>query len=339
LMVFFEVDDESSSGIVAKRLEAAMASFWTSKEIDVSQEKRDYSEYLTPRSRHIADTTLAYFLLGDGLVLHNLIERFQKEIAYLPSNKYLAFQIVTEYVHVDVYVILFRAIHPELSEALDVLNVVRKYPSVAKKINWGRRWFETKNVPFRKRLVAFVCVERLNFCGPFFYIFWIAKTYPGRMSGLTKSNESISRDETDHGAHGKDLHSLLNKRCSREEFVEIVSSCVETEISANVDILSPFQTDPELIKDESTARDLTIENVVRFIRFMANGVCSDFGFEPIYEDAIELPEVFSWFHGISMNGVTNFFEQRVSEYKRMAVHDGDACRGIEGLVPTFEVRT
>jgi len=55
------------------------ASFWTSEEIDLSQDFRDW-EKMSNDEQHYIKNVLAFFAASDGIVVENLAERFTSEV-------------------------------------------------------------------------------------------------------------------------------------------------------------------------------------------------------------------------------------------------------------------
>lgn len=56
-----------------------LASFWTSEEIDLYQDLKDW-EKLKKDEQHFIKYVLAFFAASDGIVLENLVEQFFSEI-------------------------------------------------------------------------------------------------------------------------------------------------------------------------------------------------------------------------------------------------------------------
>jgi ribonucleoside-diphosphate reductase subunit M2 len=56
-----------------------MASFWTSEEIDLHQDQKDW-EKLTNDERHFIKYVLAFFAASDGIVIENLAQQFIVEV-------------------------------------------------------------------------------------------------------------------------------------------------------------------------------------------------------------------------------------------------------------------
>jgi ribonucleotide reductase beta subunit family protein with ferritin-like domain len=58
-----------------------LASFWTSEEIDLYQDLKDWDK-LTQDEKHFIKYVLAFFAASDGIVLENLAQQFCTEVSY-----------------------------------------------------------------------------------------------------------------------------------------------------------------------------------------------------------------------------------------------------------------
>ncbi|XP_019485091.1 PREDICTED: ribonucleoside-diphosphate reductase subunit M2 B [Hipposideros armiger] len=152
-----------------------------------------------------------------------------------------------------------------------------------------------------ERVVAFAAVEGVFFSGSFAAIFWLKKR--GLMPGLTFSNELISRDEGLHCDFACLMFQYLVNKPSEERVREIIVNAVEIE--------QEFLT-------EALPVGLIGMNCVlmkQYIEFVADRLLVELGFSKIFQ--AENP--FDFMENISLEGKTNFFEKRVSEYQRFAV--------------------
>ena len=123
------------------------------------------------------------------------------------------------------------------------------------------------------------------------------------MPGLCFSNELISRDEGMHTDFACLLYKHLNNKISNETILEIVTNAVEIE--------SFFVTESlpvELIGMNSSL-------MTQYIKFVADRLLYSLGVPKFYR--VENP--FEWMEMISLQGKTNFFEKRVSEYQKAGV--------------------
>ncbi|ELK08629.1 Ribonucleoside-diphosphate reductase subunit M2 B [Pteropus alecto] len=134
---------------------------------------------------------------------------------------------------------------------------------------------------------------------------WIAdrKSTFGLMPGLTFSNELISRDEGLHCDFACLMFQYLVNKPSEERVREVIVNAVEIE--------QEFLT-------EALPVGLIGMNCVlmkQYIEFVADRLLVELGFSKIFH--AENP--FDFMENISLEGKTNFFEKRVSEYQRFAV--------------------
>ena len=99
----------------------------------------------------------------------------------------------------------------DLDKKTKLYNGIQEMEGVKKKAEWACKWLDSK-ISFQERLVAFIIVEGIFFCGSFCAIFWL-KYVKGLMTkALGKSNELIARDESLHTDFGILLYSyVINK--------------------------------------------------------------------------------------------------------------------------------
>ena len=161
---------------------------------------------------------------------------------------------------------------------------------------WIKKWFNKKRT-FASRLVAFACVEGIFFSGSFCSIFWLKKRgIP--MKGLIFSNELISRDEALHTEFAIELfHTLVNKP-STYKIKEIIKEAVLIE--------------QDFIIESLPCRlvGMNSDLMKKYIEFVGDHLAVQLCGEKIYNT--ENP--FSWMEMISLEGKTNFFENKVSDY-------------------------
>ncbi len=179
---------------------------------------------------------------------------------------------------------------------------------MAKKAEWALKWIGDDS-SFAERLVAFAAVEGIFFSGSFCAIFWLKKR--GLMPGLTFSNELISRDEGMHTDFACLLYKHLVNKISNERIYEIVVNAVQIELEFVSESLPV-----ELIGMNSSLMGA-------YIKFVADRLLFALGV-PKYFRA-ENP--FEWMDMISLQGKTNFFEKRVSEYQKAGVNKHGAKGG------------
>merc|ERR1739848_734408 len=102
------------------------ASFWTAKEIDLSQDVRDWDTLAAPE-QHFIKHILAFFAASDGIVLENLLGQFSTEVQLPEARAFYGFQIAMEYIQ-------------DSAEKDAMFNAIQTMPAVEEKANWAVRW-------------------------------------------------------------------------------------------------------------------------------------------------------------------------------------------------------
>jgi len=282
-----------------KLYKKAVASFWTVEEIEFGRDKEDW-EKLTDNEQYFIKHVLAFFAGSDGIVQENLASRFSSDVNSPVARLFYGIQNAMEGIHSETYSLLIDQYVKDKQEQLKYFRAIDELPCVRNKALWALKWIES-NDNFLTRLVAFACVEGIFFSGSFCAIYWIKKR--GLLPGLTFSNELISRDEGLHTEFAVELYHTYEKKLTDAEIHEIIKSAVERETEFICDALPC-----SLIG--MNARDMTT-----YIEFVADRLAVQLGSQKIYK--VQNP--FDFMELISLEGKTNFFEKKVSEYSKPGV--------------------
>nr|DBA24070.1 TPA: hypothetical protein GDO54_011773 [Pyxicephalus adspersus] len=283
-----------------KMYKKAQASFWTVEEVDLSKDLVHW-EKLKADEKYFISHILAFFAASDGIVNENLVERFSQEVQVPEARCFYGFQILIENVHSEMYSLLIETYIKDPHRRDFLFNAIETTPCVKKKAEWALCWISDRKATFGERVVAFAAVEGIFFSGSFAAIFWLKKR--GLMPGLTFSNELISRDEGLHCDFACLMFRYLVNKPSQQRVTEIVVSAVRIE---------------QEFLSEALPVDLIGINcrlMKTYIEFVADRLLVELGFSKVFE--AENP--FDFMENISLEGKTNFFEKRVSEYQRFAV--------------------
>lgn len=277
------------------------ATYWTTAQIDFSQDIKDWQEKLNEDERQFITHALAFFNVADGIVNENLAVNMMQLVQIPEARCFYGFQIMMENVHAETYSIMIDTfIRDEVARA-KALHGAANYPCIKKKADWALRWLTDKNLSFGTRLVAFACVEGIMFSSSFCSIRWLERR--GLMLGLCTSNEYISRDEALHCDFACLLLSMLKKKPSRDEILKIVKEAVEIEKEFAVDSLQV-----RLLGMNSDLMKQYIEHTADVLLVGLMG-----------EKYWNTKNPFDFTIMLTVNGRHNFFEKHISNYAKANV--------------------
>jgi ribonucleoside-diphosphate reductase beta chain len=276
------------------------ASFWTAEEVDLSADLIDWREKLTDNERHFIKHVLAFFAASDGIVNENLAVNFLNEVQLPEARCFYGFQVMIENIHSEMYSLLIDTYINDSAEKHHLLHAIDTVPCVQKKAEWALRWIDKGT--FAERLIAFAAVEGIFFSGSFCSIFWLKKR--GLMPGLSFSNELISRDEGMHCDFACLLYGMLNQKLPAATVQNLIADAVAIE--------------KEFVSDALPVNliGMNAELMCQYIEFVADRLLVALGASKIYNAT----NPFDFMDMISIQGKTNFFEKRVSEYKKAGVN-------------------
>ena len=276
------------------------ASFWTAEEIDLHQDLSDWANKLNDDERYFIKHILAFFAASDGIVNENLAENFVYEVQYSEAKFFYGFQIMMENIHSETYSLLIDTYVKDEQEKDMLFNAIDRFPAIMEKAQWALKWIESPS--FAERLIAFAAVEGIFFSGAFCSIFWLKKR--GLMPGLAFSNELISRDEGVHCDFAVHLHNnhLVNK-VPPKRIKEILINAL--------DIERMFITESLPI----SLIGMNAKLMTQYLEFVTDRLLVELGCEKEFNSS----NPFDFMDMISLQGKTNFFEKRVSEYQKAGV--------------------
>jgi ribonucleoside-diphosphate reductase beta chain len=279
------------------------ASFWTAEEIDLEQDVIDWENKLTGDEKYFIKHILAFFAASDGIVNENLAENFVSEVQYTEAKFFYGFQLMMENIHSEVYSLLIDTYIKNESEKNELFKAIDVFPAIKKKADWALKWVDSDS--FAERLIAFSAVEGIFFSGSFCSIFWMKKR--GLLPGLTFSNELINRDEGLHSDFAVYLHQnhIMNK-VSKERITEILVDALNIE--------------REFITESLPVSLIGMNSklMTQYLEFVTDRLLQEYGCEKVYNTS----NPFDFMEMISLEGKTNFFEKRVSEYQKAGVKSG-----------------
>lgn len=277
-----------------------MAAFWTPEEIDFTNDYDDFIK-MSDNEQHFIKIILAFFAASDTIVNMNIGERFINEIQVREAIVAYNYQMMIENVHSEVYSLMIDNIVRDPDEKNKLLNAISEYPCISKKASWAQKWINSDAL-LSQRLIATTIVEGIFFSGSFCSIYWIKKK--NLMPGLCDSNELIARDE---GMHA-DFSILLYK----EHIVNKLDQKVVHDMFKEA-----IEIEKEFICESLPCSLLGMNNdfMVNYIKFVADRLLLQLNYEKIW--GVHNP--FDFMESISMEGKTNFFESRPTQYQKSSV--------------------
>jgi ribonucleoside-diphosphate reductase beta chain len=298
----------------------AESCFWTAEELDFESDKKDWGK-LSDGQRLFIETVLAFFAASDGIVNENLAANFMSEVQLPEARCFYGFQIAMENIHSETYSQLIETYVADKARQKELFAGLRNFESIKAKGQWALKWTSRDYASFGERLVAFACVEGISFSSSFCAIFYMKKQ--GLLChGLGKSNELISRDEGLHRDFACALFKMLpeDQKPSKETILQIIQECVDVErqfVSEALPVALIGMNGPQMIE---------------YVEFVADALCVAIGVPKIYGTANPFP----WMEQISLQGKTNFFEARVTEYARAGIDaKGDGASESAIAAKTF----
>ena len=265
---------------------------------------------LNDDERYFLKHILAFFAASDGIVNENLAENFVNEVQYSEAKFFYGFQIMMENIHSEMYSLLIDTLVDNDAEKDELFNAIERFPAIKKKADWALRWIESES--FAERLIAFAAVEGIFFSGAFCSIFWMKKR--GLLPGLATSNEFISRDEGLHRDFACHLHNNhLNNKVPVERITQILVEAL--------DIEREFITESLPVNLIGMNAKLMSE----YLEFVTDHLLETLNCPKVYNT----PNPFDFMDMISLEGKTNFFEKRVSEYKKAGVGEEQSSHNID----------
>lgn len=275
------------------------AAFWTAEEIDFSKDYNDFLK-LNENEQYFIKMILAFFSSSDTIVNINLGERFLNDVKIREAIVAYTWQMMIETIHSEVYSLQIDNIIKDINEKNKLFNAIEEFPCIAEKINWAVKWIESDD-NFAKRVIAFSIVEGVFFSGSFCAIFWLKKR--NIMPGLCSSNELIARDEGMHTQMAILLYSMINNKIDEKEIHEMFIDAVNIETKFICESLP------------CSLLGMNSNLMTQYIQFVADRLLIDLGYNKIYN----VINPFEFMESISIEGKTNFFEHRPTQYQNSSV--------------------
>ena len=282
-----------------KSYKKQQAAFWTAEEIDFSKDY-DHFNKLNENEQHFIKMILAFFSSSDTIVNINLSERFLQDIKIREAIVTYTWQMMMESIHSETYSLQIDNIIRDSDEKNKLLNAVIEYECIAEKAAWAVKWIESTE-SFAFRLLAFAIVEGIFFSGSFCSIFWLKKR--NIMPGLCASNELIARDEGTHCSFAVLLYSMLENKLSESQVHDMFNDAIKIECKFICESLP------------CALIGINSDSMIQYIKFVADRLLVDLNYNKIFN----VTNPFDFMESISVEGKTNFFESRPTQYQSASI--------------------
>lgn len=277
-----------------------VASFWVTEECDIQCDVEHWNN-LKDGEQHFLKMILAFFASLDMLVLENLSINFGSEIKVPQVACHFAAQDAIESIHAEVYALLIQTYMKDKKERQFVLQSVQTMPVIGKKASWVMTYMDADTVSLAERLIGFTCLEGVAFSGAFASVFWFKQR--GLMPGLCFANAQIAKDEAKHAEASVLIYRKLESKLPETRVHEIFKDAV--------DIEREFITESLPV----SLIGMNAREMSSYIEYVADFWLLRLGYSKLYNAS----NPFGFMESISLQGVSNFFECRSSEYAKANV--------------------
>lgn len=298
----------------------AMNNFWVPEEINMNQDKSDYSK-LTPAERTAYDKILSFLVFLDSLQSANLPNVSQ----YVTANEInlcLAIQTFQECIHSQSYSYMLDTIcNPQ--ERNDILyqwktdeHLLRRNKFIGDLYN---EFVENQD----KRSFLKVCIANYILEGVYFYsgfMFFYNLGRNGKMPGSVQEIRYINRDENTHLWLFREMLLELQKE-EPELFTEENKAMIREMMQEGVE--QEIAWGQYVIGDDIAG--LNRQMVRDYIMYLGNLRYSSLGLGVLYPEYVDEPATMKWVGQYSNANMvkTDFFEARSTAYAKSGAIEDD----------------
>lgn len=295
----------------------SLQNIWTTDEIDFSVDYEHLRDKLTPQEAHLVKRLVAFFATADNLVAHNLVINFYKHLNSPEYRMFLGKQLFDEMLHVEAYLLLVDNYIPDPEERTAAFDAYRTTPSVKLKADFCFKYMDSiQNIDkldtderkrqFVENLICFAsCVEGLFFFGSFAYVYFLRNK--GLLPGLATATNWIFRDESMHIDGANQAIAAI-----RKEYPQIFDDALKTRVYQMLD--EAIEVEMEFCQDALSfgITGLSPALMRQYLEYVADQRLSQMGYERKYLATNPFPFMVLQ----DVQPLTNFFEKRVTEYRK-----------------------
>ena len=282
---------------------------WFPKEVDMTQDARDYKYALTDQEKNSYDKALSQLIFMDSLQTNNLIDNINPYITAPEINLILVRQAFEEALHSQSYAVMVDSISQNTEEIYDMwrqdMQLKGKNDYIAKVYEDLAKDPTDENIV--KAMFANQILEGIYFYSGFTFFYTLARS--GKMLGSAQMIRFIQRDEVTHLLIFQNMINTTKKERADlftpkllEEVYTMFEEAVKLEVS-----WGQYITDGQIL-------GLTDEIIDQYIKYLADQRLNAVGLKKLYnvEHPIKWVDNFSKFN----DQKTNFFEGNVTNYSK-----------------------
>jgi ribonucleotide reductase beta subunit family protein with ferritin-like domain len=202
------------------------AQYWPASEIRFENDADDFKNKLNKDEQHIVMYVQMFFSQSDGLIQKNISVNFLEKIKIREALDFLHTQNHSEMVHNKTYGIIIQHLFAnDLALCDKITHAIKNFPQIKQISLWYDKWCGS-TAPFAEILFAQVPSEGLLFQGCFAILYWLRQYKGTVLTGLTKANELISKDENLHATFFAELYTMLENKLTDTRAHEIMDEAV-----------------------------------------------------------------------------------------------------------------
>lgn len=293
-----------------------LANTWFPEEINMTLDKRDYANDLTPEEKIGYDRALAQLIFMDSLQTNNLIDNVNPYITSPEINLILVRQAFEEALHSQSYAVMVESISANTDE---IYEMWRTDMQLRNKNDYIANVYEELAVnptesTLLKAMFANQILEGIYFYSGFAFFYTLARS--GKMLGSAQMIRFIQRDEITHLLLFQNLINSLRKEMPQlftkdliEEVIEMFREAVKVESA-----WGEYITQGRIL-------GLTNEIIHEYICYLADDRLKRVGLPPLYNARHPIKWVDSF---SSINDTkTNQFEGQPTTYSKGSLNFDD----------------
>lgn len=294
----------------------SLKNHWDVNEISFVTDVADLRDKLTPAEKHVVSRLVAFFATGDSVVGNNLVLNLYKHVNSPEVKMYYSRQIFEEALHVQFYLTLLDNYLPDDQERFKAFDAINNIPSIKKKADFCFKWIDDvasldkcdttdKKQRFLMNLIAFaVAVEGLFFMGAFSYVYFLRSK--GLLNGLADGTNWVFRDES---LHMNFAFELIDK--IKEEYPQLWTNTLIDQINQMME--EAIECEYQFSRDalDLGVAGLNHNDMLQFLKYCADQRFKRLGLKTRYNTR----NPFSFMSLQDLDGLSNFFERKVSSYQ------------------------